>query len=208
MSMKSFVIMASAIFFSTATRSQVNTSEFCSSRTTEAYHSPKCDWYVVQDPRRVEEVRISHKPAYHTYSRWELDGHSYVLAYRDIEHQPQEMAVDVYAETGSEHKLIGMLRIAGVVKGVSAENLTGSAFPEIVFRVDSGELKYIDVLHLSEGKAREIFWYGASEIEILSIPTPRVVAKSRLANVVEEFTWDSRLAEFKRLREYPWHKPS
>jgi hypothetical protein len=195
-----------AVLLSIPSGPQDSSSEFCSSRTTEAYHSPKCNLFVVHDPQRVENLRISHKPAYHTYSRWVLDGKTYVLAYRDIDRQPQEMMVDLYLAEASGYNLAGSVRIAGVVNAVSTERLTGSASPDIVFRVDSGQLQYLDVVRFSDGKAKEVFWYGASEIETETEPQPTIVAKSKLSNLIEEFAWDSKSSKFVKAREYAWHK--
>src|SRR5436309_11791298 len=77
-----------------APQNQVET--FCASRTTAAYHSPKCDWFVVNDPHRIENVEIHHEPSYHTYSRWVLDGRTYFFAYRDIDDQPEDIVADIY----------------------------------------------------------------------------------------------------------------
>ena len=38
---------------------QSQESNFCASRTTAAYHSPKCNWgWVVHEPNRIEGVKI------------------------------------------------------------------------------------------------------------------------------------------------------
>src|SRR5215469_4647532 len=202
MPIKTLATVMLAALFSIFAAAQDNSSEFCSSRTTEAYHSPKCDWFVVHDPQRVDDVKIPHRPAYHTYSRWVVDGQTYILAYRDVDQQPQEMMVDVYLEGSSGgYKLVGSIRIAGVVNGVSIEKLTGSLIPDIVFRVESGQLQYVDVLRFAEGKAKEVFWYGASELEITTQPKAMIVARSKLSNVVEEFAWDPRTNRFAKIRE-------
>ncbi len=89
-------------------------ADFCSSRTPEAYHSPKCDWgWVVNDPHRVERLKIPHEPSYHTYSRSVLDGRTYVFAYRDIDQKPDDMAADVYLAVGNRHKLLGSIQHLG-----------------------------------------------------------------------------------------------
>jgi hypothetical protein len=116
------------------------------------------------------------------------------------------MMADVYLVASSGDKLVGSIRIAGVVSGVSTEKLTGSAIPDIVFRVESGQLRYIDVLRFSEGKAKEVFWYGASEMETATEPKPMIMARSKLSNLVEEFAWDSKSSKFIKTREYAWHK--
>jgi hypothetical protein len=158
-------------------------ADFCSSRTTEAYRSPKCDWgWVVHDLKRVEDVTIPHKPAYHTYSRWVLDGGTYIIAYGDIDYTPNDMVADVYLANGDRYKLVGSVQHLGeIVTGGFAARLTGAA-------------------------AREVFSYGASTIEIVSQPKPLIVARSTIANVVKEFTWDPKSSKFVKIRQYPWHK--
>ena len=183
-------------------------SEFCSSRTTEAYHSPKCDWgWVVHDPHRVEDVKIPHKPTYHTYSRWVFDGQTYILAYRDIDRSPSDMAADVYLAAVNGYKLVGSVQHLGeIVTDVSDARLTGGVLPDLVFREDCGELKCVIVAHLSDKTAEKVFRYGATEVEITTQPKPMVVARSNLSNVVEEFAWDLKSNKFIKTREYAWHK--
>ena len=48
------------------------------------------------DPHTIENVAIRHEPSYHTYSRWVLDGLTYVIAYRDIDDQPEDIVMDIY----------------------------------------------------------------------------------------------------------------
>ena len=184
--------------------------EFCSSGTSEAYHSPNCGWgFVVHDPHRVEDVSIPHKPAYHTYSRWALNGHTYVFGYRDIDQQPEDMAVDIYLATdGSGLQLIGSTRIPGLLTDVSTARLTFGILPDVVFYLQSGELTWLEVVRITDQQAKEVFWYGASQIDISVEPTPTIVAKSRLANRIEQFAWDSHSQKFKKVREYTWHKDS
>jgi hypothetical protein len=203
-----YSLMALVSLFFNPVRAQDKQSEFCSSRTTEAYHSPKCDWgWVVHDPHRVEDVSITHKPAYHTYSRWVLDGQTYVLAYRDIDRSPSDMAADVYLATGNGYKLLGSVQHLGeIVTDVSDARLTGGVLPDLVFREDCGELKCVVVVHFSDETARKVFWYGATEVEITTQPKPMVVARSNLSNVVEEFAWDLKSNKFVTTRKYAWHK--
>ena len=181
-------------------------SEFCSSRTTAAYHSPQCDLWAVHDPNRVEDVKIDHRPAYHTYSRWMLGEQTYILAYRDVDYQPSDMVADVYLGSNGANSLAGKISVYEAVRDVSALKLTRGVEPDLVFRASCGELECIFVLHFTEGKAREVFQYAASKIEIVDGANPKIVAKSRLANSVQEFVWDSRAKEFKQSKEYRWHK--
>lgn len=181
-------------------------SGFCDSLTTEAYHSPQCDWWVVHDPNRAEDVKIAHKPAYHTYSQWKLGDQTYILAYRDLELQPADMEADVYLANQSGNTLIGKIAVHDAVSNVSAVRLTGGEIPDLLFRTTCGELQCVFVLRFAKGKAWDVFSYGASEMEIVSEPGPRIVAKSRLANVVQEFTWDPHESEFRETRTYRWHK--
>ena len=183
-------------------------SGLCSSRSTEAYHSPKCTWgWVVQDPQRVDDVTIPHKPAYHTYSRWALSGRTFVLAYRDVDEQPEDMEVDIYvADDLSRFTQVGNARIPGRVTDVSVAELTGGGIPDILFHLDSGELKWLDVVSIEGRKANQVFWYGASEIEVSTGPKPTILAKSRLANTVEQFAWNSKSKKFDKIRQYTWHE--
>jgi hypothetical protein len=159
--MKLLAGIATAALFTTSTGAQRKESDFCASRTTEAYHSPKCSWgWVVHDPHRVEDVKIPHRSQYHTYSRWVFDGRTYILAYRDIDQQPADMAADVYLANGDRYKLVGSVEHLGeIVTGVSEARLTGAALPDIIFREDCGELQCVVVVRFSDETARQVFRY-------------------------------------------------
>jgi hypothetical protein len=181
----------------------MDSTRFCSSRTSAAYHSPNCDWgWVVHDPNRVENMKIPHKPPYHTYSRWILGDQTYILAYRDIDQQPDDMAADIYLMSGSHPKLVGSVRHLGeIVTNVSTEKLTGASLPDVVFREDCGELKCVNVLRFSGDTARSVFNYAASTIDITSAPQPAIVATSNIANLVEKFAWDRQSEKFARIEK-------
>lgn len=179
---------------------QDNQSDFCASRTSKAYHSPKCNWgWVVHDPKRVENVNIPHHPAYHTYSRWVLDGRAYVLAYRDIDRSPEDVAADIYL-VQKEYELVGTVEHLGeIVRGVSLEKLTNGILPDLVFREDCGQLQCLVVVRFSHIGAKQVFRYGASRIDVLSEPKPVIIATSKLANRVEQFAWDTQAGEFRKI---------
>jgi hypothetical protein len=198
---KSLLIILVALSSSGPSLAQDKNSEFCSSQTTEAYHSPRCDWWVVHDPRRIEHINIPHRPRYHTYSRWLLGDRTYIFAYRDVDQQPEDMVADIYLAGDSGYNRFGYVHITGAVTDVSTANLTGGAGPDVVFRFDGGQLQYIDVLRFSGGLAREVFSYGASTIDVISQPKPLIVAKSRIANLVQEFEWDSQSGKFKTIHQ-------
>ena len=152
-------------------------------------------------------MRIPHKPAYHTYSRWALDRSDYVFAYRDIDEQPEDTAVDIYLpENGAGFKLIGSARLPGLVADVLTERLTAGPVPDVLFRLQSGQLTYLEVVRIFDLKAKEVFWYGASQIDTSIDPKPMIVAKSKQANMVEEFTWDLKSKKFVKTAEHAWHK--
>jgi hypothetical protein len=202
--MKLLACIVAAVLFTASAGAQSKESAFCASRTTEAYHSPKCDWgWVVHDPHRVEDVKIPHEPQYHTYSRWMLNGHTYntyIFAYRDIEQQPSDMAADIYVADGDRYKLVGSVEHLGeIVTGVSDARLTGAVLPDIVFREDCGELQCVVVVRFSDETARQVFRYGASKIDVLSEPKPVIVARSKLANQVEQFAWDPQAEKFRKI---------
>lgn len=175
---------------------------FCASRTTAAYHSPKCNWgWVVHDPHRVEDVKIPHHPPYHTYSRWVVGEHAYILAYRDIDRQPSDMAADIYFAGSSGYKLVGSIEHLGeIVTGVSEARLTGPT-SDIVFREDCGELQCLVVVRFSDRTAKQVFRYGASKMEIVTQPQPMIVATSKLANTVEWFAWDPETGKFRKTKQ-------
>jgi hypothetical protein len=201
--MKYRSLILAALFCSAASTAQEKKASFCSARTTTAYHSPECDWgYAVRDPQRVDDLKIPHKPAYHTYSRWVLDGRTYILAYRDIEDQPDDMVVDVYAAGDGSHKLIGNARIPGIVTGVATTKLTDGELPDVVIRFEGGQLQYVDILRFSRGRVIQVFQYGASTIEVLAEPVPMLKATSRAAHLVEQFAWDSRSGKFSKVSQY------
>jgi hypothetical protein len=206
--MKPLISIVAAAVFTAAGGAQNKESGFCSSRTTEAYHSPKCDWgWVVHDPHRVEDVKIPHEPQYHTYSRWMLDGRTYFFAYRDIDQQPGDMAADIYLAQNTHHKLVGSVQHLGeIVTGVFTARLTQAALPDVVFREDCGELQCVVVVRFSDEVARQVFWYGASKVEVTTQPKPMIVTRSSLPNLVEEFAWNLKSGKFVKIRQYPWHK--
>ena len=181
-------------------------SEFCDSLTTEAYHSPKCNQYVVHDPKRVDDIKIPHSPTYHTYSRWALGDQTVVLAYRDVDKDPMDMVADAYLASGGKYEFLGSAKIPGMVTDVSSAELTGGDLPDIVFHFDGGQLKYVGIFRFSKGKAKDVFQYAASKIEVSTEPKPKIVATSKLSNMVEEFAWDSHSQEFTTISKRPWHK--
>lgn len=181
-------------------------SEFCGSFTTEAYHSPKCDQYVVRDPKRVDDIKIPHSLHYHTYSRWAFGDQTVFLAYRDVDNDTMNMVADAYLADGGKYRFLGSAKIPGMVTHVSSAELTGGDLLDIVIHFDGGQLKYVDVVRFSKGRARQVFQYGASKIEILMEPKPLIEATSKLSNLVEQFAWDYRSDEFNTISEHPWHK--
>lgn len=204
--MKYGSIILVAVFCSSA-MAQEKKTEFCSSRTTTAYHSPACDWgFVVRDPQRVDDVRIPHKPTYHTYSRWVLGGQAYILAYRDIENRPDDMVVDVYVTNGEGRKLIGNARIPGIVTNIAEAKLTGGELPDLIIRFEGGQLQYVDVLRFSDKVAHQVFQYGASSIELVADSTPMLEVTSKGANLVEQFAWDPRSDKFKKIGQHAWQR--
>ena len=179
--------------------------EFCSSHTTASYHSPQCDRWVVHDQNRVADVLIPHKPEYHTYSRWKLGDQTYVLAYRDVDAHPADMVADIYLVNEEGYRRVGKISVHDIVMDVSALPLTDGEIPDLVFRAACGHLQCVFVVRFAKGMAQEVFSYGASQIEISAERKPRVLARSTMANLVEEFGWDARAGEFREVREYRWH---
>jgi hypothetical protein len=194
-----YVIVAVTLI--TAVVPQEKEADVCSSRTVLAYHSPQCNWgYVVRDPNRAEDVKIEHDPPYHTYSRWRIVKETYVFAYRDIDGQPDNMVADIYKMRGVTYKLIGNVRIPGIVSDVSTASLTGGELPDVIFRFKGGQLQYVDIVRFTDGTAQQVFQYGASTIRILCKPKPMIEATSKVADMTEQFTWDFRKKEFKKVR--------
>jgi hypothetical protein len=172
----------------------------CSSRDALTYHSPRCNWgYVVRDPNRTDNITIDHDPPYHTYSRWVLNNETYVFAYRDVDGQPDDMIADIYETRNPGYKLIGDVRIPGIVSNVSFARLTGGELPDVVFRFQGGELQYVDVVRFAAGSAQEVFQYGASTIKIISKPKPMIEAESKKAGLSERFAWNSSTMKFARV---------
>jgi hypothetical protein len=200
--MKLLACIFASILFTASAGAQSKEFSFCASRTTEAYHSPKCDWgWAVHDPGRVENVKIPHEPQYHTYSRWMIDRQTYIFAYRDIDQQPSDMAADVYVAEGDRYKLVGSVEHLGeIVTGVSEARLTG-AVPDILFREDCGQLQCVVVVRFSDETARQVFRYGASKLDVVSKPMPMIVATSKLANEVEQFAWDPQTEKFRKIEK-------
>jgi hypothetical protein len=128
--------------------------EFCSSRTTSSYHSPQCDRWVVHDQNRVADVRIPHKPEYHTYSRWKLGDRTYVLAYRDVDQQPSDMVADIYLVNEEGYRRVGKISVHDIVTDVSAWSLTESEVPDLVFRAACGHLQCVFVVRFANGTAQ------------------------------------------------------
>jgi len=195
-------VIVAVFTLTSAAVAQEKKADFCSSRTALAYHSTQCHWgYAVRDPNRAEDVTIEHDPPYHTYSRWMIGNQTYVFAYRDVDGQPDDMVADIYNTGGVGNRLIGNVRIPGIVSDVSTARLTGGELPDVVFRFESGELQYVDILRFTDGTARQVFQYGASTIRILSKPKPIIEATSKVAAITEQFTWDSRTKKFKKIEQ-------
>jgi hypothetical protein len=201
LTMKLLLAFIVAGFLPVAGESQNNAAGFCSSRTTEAYHSPKCNWWEVHDPGRVDDVKLPHHPRYHTYSRWMLGDRTYVFAYRDIDQQPSDMAVDIYAVEGSKYRLVLTIQHLGeIITGVITAKMTGARVPDIVFKEECGELHCIVVVRFAAGKPKQVFSYAASSIDLRDAPKPLIVAESKIANTVEQFAWDARSEQFRKIR--------
>jgi hypothetical protein len=195
--------IVAAVLLTTSAGAQSKPSGFCASRTTAAYHSPKCDWgWVVHDPHRVEGMKIPHDPQYHTYSRWLLEGHSYIFAYRDIDEQPSDMAADIYVAESKGYELAGSVEHLGeIVTGVSEVALTG-AVPDILFREDCGQLHCVVVVRFSDETAKQVFRYGASKLDVVWEPTPMIVATSKFTNQSEQFAWDPQTEKFRKIEQH------
>lgn len=186
---------------------QTEQTGFCASRTPQALHSPQCKWaFVVQDPHRVNDVKIPHEPVYHTYSQWVLGGQTYIFAYRDIEQQPEDMMVDIYLAGNRGYKRVGNVEITGMVTRVFTAKLTGDNVPDVVFGYEGGELHYLTVVRVSGGEARQVFRYGASTMDVVSQPKPMILATSRVANLVEQFAWDPQTEKFRKIEQHPLRK--
>jgi hypothetical protein len=182
-------------------------SKFCDERSTKSYHSPLCGYnWVVKDPQRIDNVKIAYHPPYHTYSRWLIDNETYIFAYRDIDYDPSDMTVDIYLSKNDSHVLIGSVAIGGYIVDVFTTKLTSKILQDIVFRYDNGQLQYVTVVKLADFEAKEVFYYGASTIEVKNGPKPTIVAKSNISNTVEIFSWDTSINKFVKVREYPWYK--
>lgn len=200
------LIIAGTLLLAAVAGAQSPEADFCASRTASAYHSPKCNWgWVVHDPNRIEGLKIPHHPSYHTYSRWTLDHQTYVFAYRDIDQQPEDMAADIYLESGTHYKHVGSVRHLGeIVTGVFTARLTGGAVPDVVFKEECGELQCVVVVRFSDSTAKEVFSYGDRTIEVREQPKPTIIAISRIANLVEEFAWDPQSDEFRKIDQHRW----
>jgi hypothetical protein len=204
--MKLLTCIVVAVLF-TASAGAQGIESFCASRTPQALHSPECKWaFVVQDPHRVNDVKIPHEPIYHTYSRWVLGDQTYIFAYRDMDQQPEDMMVDIYLAANGEYKRVGNVEITGMVTGVFTAKLTGDNVPDVVFQYEGGELHYLTIVRLSGGTARQVFRYGASTIDVLSQPKPVIKATSKVANLVEQFAWDPQAEEFRKIDQHPWRE--
>jgi hypothetical protein len=203
--MRHLLGIVAAVLFTGAGGAHSKDSGFCSSRTTEAYHSPKCNWgWVVRDPHRVEGVKIRHEPSYHTYSRWMLGDHAYIFAYRDIDQHPEDMVVDIYLASHTHYKLVGSVQHLGeIITRVFTARVTGTAIPDVVLREDCGELECVVVVRFSDETAKQVFSYGDRIIEVRQQPKPAIIATSRIANVVEEFAWDSHAEKFRKIEQHP-----
>jgi hypothetical protein len=202
MQMKLFTFIVMVVLSAVSAGAQGKESDFCASRTPQALHSVECKWaFVVQDPHRVNDVKIPHEPIYHTFSRWVLGDQRYIFAYRDIDQQPEDMMVDIYLAANGGYKRIGSVEITGMVTGVFTAKLTGQNIPDVVFQYEGGELHYVTIMRAYSGEARQVFRYGASTIDVLSQPTPLIVATSNLTDQVEQFAWDAQTESFRKIEQ-------
>ncbi|MEW6079060.1 MAG: hypothetical protein AB1724_14710 [Thermodesulfobacteriota bacterium] len=182
-------------------------SDFCDDRTTESYHAPSCNKiWVVRDPNRIDNLQIDHKPSYHTYSRWVIDEQTYIIAYRDIDYDPNDMVADIYLSGNGSYTLVGDIAIKGNVVNVFAAKLTSNMHHDLVFRFNSGQLQYVSVVKIINQKIIKVFEYGGTEIEINSEKNPMIIIKSKTPNIIQQYIWDSANSKFFKAQEFPWHK--
>jgi hypothetical protein len=176
---------------------QQSSTNFCSSRTTAAYHAPECGAiWIVHDPNRVSDVHLGHSPDYHTYSRWEVNGTKYVLAYWDEDNDPNDIVVDVYRASGAKFEQIGSVTIGAPLTGVKTAQLAPKWGDQLLFLSHCGQMECINVVRVSDGVAKELFEYGADKLVVRGGTPPSIMAKPKYANFLEQFTWSDAKQKF------------
>jgi len=176
---------------------ETGSKSFCSSRTTAAYHSPECGFiWVVRDPNRISDIHIDHSPEYHTYSRWVISGMEYVLAYRDIDNDPANIALDLYRSSGARYSQIGSLTIGAPISKVQALALVPKQGEQLVIFSQCGQLHCIDIVQVRDDQAKELFEYAGTTIVVRTGRLPSIVATSKSAGLTEQFTWSEVHQQF------------
>lgn len=205
--MKSTTLTLILLFTGMLSLSETASSvEFCEQRTTKAYHDPKCGLWVENDPHRINNFDIPFTPPYHTYSSWNIDSQTYYFAYRDIDYNPSDLVIDVYKIENMKFTQIGEIKINGVVVDILLARLTMAKYPEVVIRHKDGLLQFVSIVKIQDNKVDRIFKYGATEIDIIREPNPRIIAKAITSNRVEEFSWNAVQNIFSKTNDYPWHE--
>lgn len=157
-------------------------------------HSNTCNDIggFTNDPNlATERISIPHAPQYATYSKWQVNGVQYVLAYRNKDKRdPYDNVVDIYQGTDRpDHfrKLI-TVPIFQKLEAVKLVNVTPEPVSQLAFFSVSGELEFLRIVGLRNGSARLLFDYGATSIK-LAEDKSGITAYAKTSNTTENFIW-------------------
>jgi hypothetical protein len=184
-------------------------SDFCQSRTPAALHSEKCpNAFVENDAGKIQDILIQHSPVYHTYSRWDLNGRTFVLAYWDRDNDPINVQADVYAATKdlngeSQYKKLLTIPAFETVDHVFARDLIGKGSEQLVVVSWEGQLEAVRIVQFNGDQARLVFDYAGTKIQFTDKAPYNILVYAKSTNLTELFQWSESRRRFYRVAIKP-----
>ncbi len=178
-----------------STQSHQSQKVDCSQPTGLALHSKSCpDALLEEDAGRIEDVAIAHKPIYHTYSRWSIDGLRYILAYWDRDNEVLNLAVDVYREDVAASGRLSYARIATVpvfeqAERVFTQDLIGDGDQQLIVLSVMGQLEAIRILQINRRAVRVVLDTAGTRVRVGNKPGSAIEVYGKSANSTEIFRW-------------------
>ena len=208
--MKTVIQSSFGIGLLLAAQSSQLPSDFCqSSRTTAALHSANCpNAFVEKDAGKVDGIQIEHSPPYHTYSRWDLNGHSYIVAYWDQDNDPVNVQADIHLsrrQLDGTFKYDRLLTIPAfeTVERVSTQEFTGDGSKQLVVVSLEGQLEVARIVRFASDGARLVFNRSGTRIQFTDKVPAEILVYANAANETELFRWSKKRQGFIRAASSP-----
>jgi hypothetical protein len=180
--------------------SQVGLAVDCAKRTTDALHSPECNFgYVVSDPGKVAKSDIRHDPPYHTFSDWKVGEHRLLIAYFDQDNDPTNVVAVIYERRTSGLRKLGSVPVFSKVDDVRGINDAEHSLVGLAFFSQSGQLQILRIFKFAGDTGSIVFDDGGSTVHLLDIspPTVEIVGQS---SGNRRYKWNAKRLRFERVK--------